>query len=48
MTNGRKPLSDNVIGRPRTPVPKIDAIVTKSIYVKERLERPIEILFTKL
>lgn len=30
MTNGRKPLSDNVTGRPRIPVPRIDAIATKS------------------
>jgi hypothetical protein len=34
MRNGRKPLSYNVIGRARTPVPRVIAIVTKSIHKK--------------
>ncbi len=34
MRNGRKPLSANVVGRPRTPLPRVTAIVTKSIHEK--------------
>jgi hypothetical protein len=34
MRNGRKPLSANVIGRPRIPLPRVTAIVTKSNHGK--------------
>ncbi len=39
MINGRKPLSDNVTGRPRIPVPRIDAIATKSIKYSIRISK---------
>ena len=35
--NGRKPLSAKVTGRPRMPVPRIDAIATKSIHRTENM-----------
>lgn len=38
MTNGRKPLSAKVTGRPRMPVPSIDAIETKSKSIDRQRE----------
>jgi hypothetical protein len=48
MTNGRKPLSDNVTGRPRIPVPRIDAMATKSIKNSISFQRILLKIFTEL